>query len=206
MTDWSQVGTDPELLDELWGDVLDGGADASNIAALPHLAALTSNPSAVALAGLIIAAGGPSTRDEALAATLLAAANRLLLTEDGYYAHLLAGILAFEGVGYWPRLGQSLDLRYLELPCPACEDRVTLLFELSIAKASFIDEIGDTSPLLPADPSALSGLGRRLHDTAAGHGHDLVAQAVLRLFGRVSCPLCAEEFAVADGVLVTSPD
>jgi hypothetical protein len=195
VTDWSQ-----ESLDELWGDVLDGGADDESIAALPHLADLADNPElaeqAVALAGAIMTSTG--TRDDRLAATLLATTNRLLPTSGDYYADLLAAQLAFEGVAYWPNLAAVLGMLPHDTPCPGCGTAITLVFDLGLAKASFIDDIGDTSALTPLDPAALTGIGRRLYDTAASHGQERVQRAVLHLFGQATCPLCAAEFAVAD--------
>lgn len=199
MTDWSR-----ETLDELMGDVLDGGADEESIAALPHLADLADDPElaeqAIAIAGAIMASG-PAFRDEHLAAVLLAASNRLLPTARDYYGYLLAGQLAFEGIGHWPRLAQGLDLRYYEVLCPSCGTNVWLVFDLSIAKASYVDEIGDTSPLRPLEPAALTGIGRRLYDTAAAHGQERVMQAIRYVFGQATCPLCAAEFTIADRVL-----
>ncbi|NKE59971.1 hypothetical protein FXN61_25495 [Lentzea sp. PSKA42] len=200
MTDWSQ-----ETLDELWGDFIDGGASPESFAALPKLADLANDPElaeqAVSLAGAIIAAGGAEVRDERLAAELLAAANRLLPASDDYYASLLAAQLAFEGVAYWPNLAESLGSLPFDVLCPSCGTDITLLFDLSLAKASFIDEIGDTSPLQPVDPSALTGIGRRLYDTAASHAQERVMRAVAHLFGQATCPLCAAEFTVAGRVL-----
>ncbi|MDX8037400.1 hypothetical protein SK803_45010 [Lentzea sp. BCCO 10_0856] len=124
--------------------------------------------------------------------------NRLLPTADDYYASLLAAQLTFEGTGLSPRLAAALDLRTCEIPCPACHTSITLLFDLSLAKASFIDEIGDTSPLEPQNPAALTGIGRRLYDTATAHGQEHVQLAVTHLFGQATCPLCAGGFTVAD--------
>ncbi|MGW6934151.1 hypothetical protein ACWGE0_29125 [Lentzea sp. NPDC054927] len=198
MTGWSQ-----EDLDELWGDVLDGGADEESIAALPLLADMADDPElaeqAVAIAGAIMASAG--TRDDHLAATFLTAANRLLPTTDDYYANLLAAQLTFEGTGFSPRQAAALDLRTCEIPCPACHTSITLLFDLSLAKASFVDEIGDTSQLKPQDPATLTGIGLRLYDTAAEHGQEHVQLAVTHLFGQATCPLCAAGFTVADRLL-----
>ncbi|MET9632493.1 hypothetical protein ABZX92_34060 [Lentzea sp. NPDC006480] len=198
MADFSQ-----EELDELMGDVLDGGADEESIAALPRLADLADDPElgeqAVALAGAIMASG--AARDEHLADRFLAASNRLLPTANGYYGCLLAGQLAFEGTEYWPRLAHGLDMRYYDVPCPRCDTTIWLVFELGIAKASYIDEIGDTSPLRPVEPSALTGTARRLYDTAAAHGRQSVMDAIRHVFGQATCPLCATEFSVAGRVL-----
>jgi hypothetical protein len=198
VTNWTQ-----DDLDELWGDVLDGGADEESIAALPSLADLVENQElaahALTVAGSIMASAG--THDAQLAARLLAATNRLLPTAGDYYAHLLAAQLTFEGAGHPLRLAQTLDLRMCDVSCPACGTAVTLLFELGLAKASFVDEIGDTSTLRPVDPAALAGVGRRLYDTAADHGQERVQLAVVHLFGQATCPLCSAEFAVADRVL-----
>ncbi|KJK36223.1 hypothetical protein UK23_42340 [Lentzea aerocolonigenes] len=198
MADFSQ-----EDLDELMGDVLDGGADEESVAALPQLASLVDDPElgrqAVALAGAIMASG--AARDEHLANIFLAASNRLLPEADDYYAYLLAGQLAFEGTKHWPRLAQGLDLRYYDVPCPSCGTNISLVFELAIAKASYIDDIGDTSPLQPLDADALTGIARRLYDTASAHGRERVMEAIRYMFGRATCPLCATEFTVSDQVL-----
>ncbi len=198
MTDFSQ-----EDLDELMGDVLDGGADEESIAALPLLADLAGDPElgeqAVAVAAAITASAG--VLDEHLTTRFLAASNRLLPTARGYYAYLLAGQLAFDGTGYWPRLAQGLDLRYLDVLCPSCGTNVWLMFDLSIAKASYIDDIGDTSPLAPREPAALTDIARRLYDTAAAHDQERVMLAVQYFFGQATCPLCSAEFTIADRVL-----
>ena len=61
-------------------------------------------------------------------------------------------------------------------------------------------EAGGRTPLRPADPGELTGVGRRLHDLAARDGQDEVARLVVHAFGAATCPACGVDFAVAERV------
>ena len=54
--------------------------------------------------------------------------------------------------------------------------------------------------LLPADPATLGPLPARLYRTATEAGHHGVARGLTHLFGRATCPVCTDEFIVAEQV------
>ncbi|KJK36222.1 hypothetical protein UK23_42335 [Lentzea aerocolonigenes] len=114
--------------------------------------------------------------------------------DDAMY--LLECVLVFEGVAYWADdLAWAVAGEEYCLPCPGCAA------ELVVYDKACTDETGGSRPLVHADPRRLTGIGRRLHDTAIGHGRQHVAEGILRLFGQATCPLCATEFSVAGRVL-----
>ena len=55
------------------------------------------------------------------------------------------------------------------------------------AEDQAVSDGGETFPLHPADPRALEGLGRRLHDLALADGHEDVAHALTYAFGEATC-------------------
>lgn len=138
--------------------------------------------------------------------TLLAAANERLRTSSdrNEYAYLLESMLSFEGVMSWGEdLAQGLVNEEYEVTCPGCQADVFIV----IGERGHCSTIGDyalseddveTIPLRPADPEAMDGIGRRLHDIALADGHPEVAAAMTHVFGDATCPDCEAGFSVAD--------
>ncbi|MFI9468579.1 hypothetical protein ACIHBQ_14035 [Streptomyces sp. NPDC052492] len=56
----------------------------------------------------------------------------------------------------------------------------------------------DRRDLRPADPAALSGVGRRMHATAVRDGQGPFADGIAHLFGHADCPHCACVFDIAE--------
>ncbi|MDX8037399.1 hypothetical protein SK803_45005 [Lentzea sp. BCCO 10_0856] len=152
---------------------------------------------AIMRAAAVVVSGKDEVREAGVMSRLCTAANRLLPdSTDAYYPYLLECALAFEGVGYWADdLAWAVAGEEYCLPCPACRT------ELVIYDDTCTDETGASRPLVPADPARLTGIGRRLYDTATGHDRDHVAQAFLRLFGRATCPACEADLTIAEAVL-----
>ncbi|MGW6934152.1 hypothetical protein ACWGE0_29130 [Lentzea sp. NPDC054927] len=152
---------------------------------------------AIMRAAAVVVSGKDEVRDADAMSRLCTAANRLLPdSTDPYYPYLLECALAFEGVAYWADdLAWAVAGEEYCIPCPSCRT------ELVIYDGTCTDETGASRPLVPADSARLTGIGRRLHDTATGHGRDNVAQAFLRLFGQATCPACEADFTIAERVL-----
>jgi hypothetical protein len=67
-----------------------------------------------------------------------------------------------------------------------------------------LSDDGETLPLHPADPVALDGLGRRLHQLSLTDGHEDVAHALTCAFGEATCPRCEKRFSVVGQVAARS--
>ncbi|MBM9622286.1 hypothetical protein ACFQ60_14955 [Streptomyces zhihengii] len=140
-------------------------------------------------------------------ARLLGAANRWrqLSTAGSDYCPLIEAVLNLEGDILWAEaLFEGILSEEYELECPdpdGCAPVWVVLGErgfFSTAEdyALSDDEI-ETFPLHPADPRALDGLGRRLHDLALRDGYDDVALVLRHVFGDATCPVCRRRFSVA---------
>jgi hypothetical protein len=216
-----RIGADPD--DASWNRLWEalypqGGTHPASFAALPRLAALAatgtpdSRVNALFLAGAVL--GGQDRESEvrtvhapALAA-LLRTAQELRPTlaaakDPAEYVYLLESVLAFEGVPVWStRLGWGLANGGYELSCPHCRAGQFV----AIGAYGYFSTSGDwtpaadaaTSPLQPADPADLHGIGRRLHRTALTDGREDVATALTHLFGSARCTGCTGTFSVAD--------
>ncbi|MFS8096598.1 hypothetical protein LFM09_05605 [Lentzea alba] len=217
MTDWSALShahgsaeNIPGLLDrvattndqdawsELWGALCHQGSTyPASYAALPHLAAI-DDVQAVVLAGGIVADGGDEVRAEHAAAisTLLARANELLPgADEETYAYLVESVLTFEGlVDSVDALAWGVADEEYEIECPECGTATLILVAEGVSRA---DDHPDR-PLRPADPAQLTGIGRRVYETAANHGKKKVARVFLHAFGQATCPACGIEVTVAD--------
>lgn len=62
------------------------------------------------------------------------------------------------------------------------------------------DQEVETRPLRPADPAAMEGIGRRLHEIARTDGQQKVADALTCVFGEATCPDCATGFSVVEQI------
>ncbi len=56
----------------------------------------------------------------------------------------------------------------------------------------------DRRDLRPASPEALSGPGRRMHETTVRDGEVALAERITHLFGQAECPRRASVFNIAD--------
>ncbi|MFB8354235.1 hypothetical protein [Streptomyces niveus] len=219
-----QIASDPspERWNDLWSALChQGSVYSASFAALPWLADVAERDdreqavSALNLAGAIIAgsdqphgAGDVRAHHVTEVKTLLAAVNKHLRTSSdrNEYAYLLESMLSFEGVVSWSEdLACGLVNEEYEVSCPGCQANLFIV----IGERGFFSTSGDyalseddveTTPLRPANPAAMDGIGRRLHDIALTDGHQEVANAMTYVFGEATCPDCETGFSVADQV------
>ncbi|MFI1255349.1 hypothetical protein ACH4U6_16405 [Streptomyces netropsis] len=94
--------------------------------------------------------------------------------------------------------------------CPGC---AAGLF-IALGERGFFSTSGDyalsdgdveTKPLRPADPTGLTGIGRRLHDVALADGQEEVANVLIYVFGNATCPDCETDFSVAAQISAGQP-
>lgn len=218
-----QLASDPtsERWTDLWSALChQGSVYSASFAALPWLTRIAGSEdqgqavSALTLAGAIMAgadqpqeAAGVRARYADELAVLLSLANKQLRTADDAdeYVYLLEAVLSFEGVDGWSEdLAWGLTNEEYQIACPGCE--VDLF--IALGERGYFSTSGDyalsddvpTEPLRPADPTdpaGLTGIGRRLHDTALADNQQGVAKALTYVFGDATCPDCAEDFSVA---------
>ncbi len=216
-----QIGSDPtaERWNDLWSALChQGSVYSASFAALPWLVGVAGTDdrnqavNALTLAGAIMTgadqphgAGDVRAKHAAELATLQSLAHEHLRTagDRGEYAYLLESVLAFEGVVGWSEnLAWGLTNEEYEVSCPGCEAGLfVVLGERGFFSASGDYALSDThvktQPLRPADPDALDGIGRRLHDIALADGRREVAAALTYVFGDATCPDCETDFSVA---------
>ncbi|WP_326737688.1 hypothetical protein [Streptomyces sp. NBC_01022] len=219
-----RIASDPasEHWSDLWSALChQGSVYSASFAALPWLADVAGTDdreqavSALTLAGAIMAGAGQShgagdvrVTYAAEVAALLSLANERLRTaaDRSEYAYLLEAVLSFEGVFGWSEeLAWGLTNEEYEVSCPGpgCAAAVFIV----VGEYGFFSAVGDyatlpddqvrTKPLRPAEPAALTGIGRRLHDVALADGQQEVARTLTHIFGDATCPDCAEDFSVA---------
>ncbi|MEW1638495.1 hypothetical protein AB0469_31115 [Streptomyces sp. NPDC093801] len=212
----------PERWSDLWSALChQGSVYSASFAALPWLADVAGSDdreqavSALNLAGAIVAgsdqahgAGDVRALYAAEIETLLALVNAHLRTASDRteYTYLLECMLGFEGVMHWSEdLAWGLVGEEYAVSCPGC--RVDLF--IAIGAYGFFSTSSDyalseheveTRPLRPADPAAMEGIGRRLHEIARADGQREVADALAHVFGDATCPDCAADFCVADRI------
>ncbi|MFC8175692.1 hypothetical protein [Streptomyces sp. NPDC057325] len=212
----------PERWNDLWSALChQGSVYSASFAALPWLADVAGRDdreqavSALNLAGAILAgsdqphgAGDVRAQHAAEVETLLVVVNEHLRTSSdrNEYVYLLESMLSFEGVVGWGEdLAWGLVNEEYEVSCPGCEANLFIV----IGERGFFSTSGDyalseddveTTPLRPASPAAMDGIGRRLRDIALADGHQDVASAMTYVFGDATCPDCETGFSVADQV------
>lgn len=210
----------PGRWNDLWSALChQGSVYSASFAALPWLADAAGSDdreqavSALNLAGAILAgsdqlhgAGDVRAQHAAEVQTLLAAVNVHLRTasDRNEYAYLLESLLSCEGVMSWSEaLAQGLVNEEYEVSCPGCRAELFVV----IGERGCFSTIGDyalseddveTTPLRPANPAAMDGIGRRLHGIALADGHEDIANAMTHVFGAATCPDCETGFCVAD--------
>ncbi|MFG3000803.1 hypothetical protein [Streptomyces sp. NPDC048340] len=219
-----RIASEPnaELWNDLWSALChQGSVYSASFAALPWLVCVADGDdreqavSALTLAGASVAgAGQPHDAGDvrleyaAEIATLLSVANNRLrsASDRTEYAYLLEAVLSFDGVLGWSEdLAWGLTNEEYEVSCPHCEASLFIV----LGERGFFSTSGDyalseddveTRPLRPADPAALDGIGRRLHDIALADGQREVANALTYVFGAAACPDCETSFSVSDQV------
>ncbi|MFJ7415661.1 hypothetical protein ACIQWZ_33390 [Streptomyces sp. NPDC098077] len=218
-----RIASEPnaERWSDLWSALChQGSVYAASFAALPWLADVAGSDdreqavSALSLAGAILAgsdqpheAGDVRAQHVAEIETLLALVNqhRRTASDRTEYAYLLEAMLSFEGVASWSDdLAWGLVNEEYEVSCPSCRANLFVV----IGERGFFSTGGDyalseddveTTPLRPANPADMDGIGRRLHDMALTDGHPEVANAMTYIFGDATCPDCETCFSVAGG-------
>jgi hypothetical protein len=181
----------------------------ASFAALPALTRMARDRSPaerqdpLVLAGAIAASSDRPYGDADAQQTHAAEIEELLhLTEEALrdpslaedpdtYVYLLQALLGFEGVGVWSEQLDGLNDEEYEVPCPECEAENFVAFggygHFSTTDSMYMREgPARKLPLHPAEPSALRGLGRRLHSRALADGHPDVATKLTFVFGRAT--------------------
>ncbi|MEU0956277.1 hypothetical protein ABZ353_28660 [Streptomyces niveus] len=219
-----QIASDPspERWNDLWSALChQGSVYSASFAALPWLADVADRDdreqavSALNLAGAIMAgsdqphgAGDVRAHHVTEVKTLLAAVNKHLRTSSdrNEYAYLLESMLSFEGVVSWREdLACGLVNEEYEVSCPGCQANLFIVigergFFSTSGDYALSEDVVETTPLRPANPAAMDGIGRRLHDIALTDGHQEVANAMTYVFGEATCQDCETGFSVADQV------
>ncbi|MBG0831749.1 hypothetical protein HS041_28945 [Planomonospora sp. ID67723] len=216
-----RLETDPDAdWNDLWSALChQGTVYSASFAVLPWLMALATDGDedtrldALFLAGAIMAgadqphgAGAVRQRYATEIAQLLRMANerRRTLHDCTDYLYLLHAIVAFEGVPGGCEALEGLGNGVYAVSCPAC---ATALF-IVIGDDGYFSTSGDhvlkddvtKTPLRPANPESLNGVGRRLHGIALADGQHDAAAAMTYLFGTALCTSCGAAFCVADQV------
>lgn len=197
-----------------------GGVHPASFAALPRLARTAAEGEfaqrveAVFLAGQIVAgehqdhgAGDVRGRYGSAIQTLSGAARSLLAECDpARYVAVWSAVLAFEGVPGWgEQLVEVLGGEF-EVDCPQCTATMFVAFGQdygffsSVADYALAED-AETTPLRPAEPEGLAGLGRRLYEAAVADGQPDFAATLTYVFGGAVCPSCQADFPVADRIV-----
>ena len=92
----------------------------------------------------------------------------------------------------------------VEIECPRCDTSLFVVFGDEGHFATHEDYATKTdvakTPLLPATPDNLKGIGRRLYNLSTEAGQRSVAAAVTHVFGRATCTECGRTLRVSDEV------
>jgi hypothetical protein len=183
--------------EDLWSRLChQGTVYSASYAALPALATMAARHQPAGyveplhLAASIVASddGPPGLADlrRRYAAELSAlrdVAERNLAHADGSneFVYGLQALMALEQVPVWKDRLEVLADEELAMECPACAE----LCEL------------DLSDLDPAEPADLvDGDSARAYGLALQHGQAEVAEQMLHLFGKATCPSCGRAFDV----------
>lgn len=197
------TGRDGQAWSDLWTELYHNGSlDAADPLVLhtpAGMAEADTAASALHLAGAVLVQADQRHETRNLRhryapqiARLLGAANRWrqITADRDDYCHLLEAVLNLEGDIHWAEdLLWGVVSEEYELECPdpdGCASLWVVLGErgfFSAAQDYALSDDIETLPLHPADPRALEGLGRRLHDVALADGHEEVAHALTYTFG-----------------------
>ncbi|MFD7702842.1 hypothetical protein [Streptomyces caelestis] len=220
-------GRDSQAWSDLWTELYHNGSlDVAHPLVLPTLADMADADdadmaaSALHLAGALLVQADQRYETQNLrhryapeVTRLLGAANRWrqVTADRNDYCYLVEAVLNLEGDIHWAEdLIRGVVNEEYELECPDPDGCAPLW--VSIGERGFFSAAEDyalsgdikTFPLHPADPRALEGLGRRLHDLALADGHDEVARALTHAFGEVTCPECERRFSVIGQIAARS--
>ncbi|MEV3993874.1 hypothetical protein AB0J57_33845 [Streptomyces sp. NPDC049837] len=225
-----RIASDPtsERWNDLWSALChQGSVYSASFAALPWLVGVASTADreqalrALNLAGAIMAgadqphgAGDVRAKQSAHVAILLSLANEHLRTaaDRSEYAYLLEDVLSLEGVTGWSEdLAWGLTNEEYEVSCPGCAAGLFIVlgergFFSTSGDYALSDDDVEMKPLRPADPTGLTGVGRRLHDVALADGQEEVAHMLTYVFGDATCPDCEADFSVAAQISANWPN
>ncbi|SDD84947.1 hypothetical protein [Glycomyces harbinensis] len=181
----------------------------ASFAALPRLVRLASRSArARRLAGVIVrrAAGGHGC-DDLLAGCadaideLRELLDRHLRSRPDDYLATFLDLLAAKEQYHWSAVVGDFSDDFYQVACPHCAAEVTIAIG-DYGRYSAIRDwnLGDVDRrgLRPADPQALSGVGRWMHETAVRDGESALADGIAHLFGYAECPRCASVFNIAE--------
>lgn len=125
-------------------------------------------------------------------------------TDPGSFVYRLQAVMALEGNEVW---GAELDRIVhdeVEVECPQCTTSLFVTFGKDGCFATHEDYATksdvEQTPLLPADPAELTGVGQRLHLMSLVAGQQSVATALTYLFGRATCTQCSTTCRVSEQV------
>ncbi|MBK6013412.1 hypothetical protein [Streptomyces sp. MBT53] len=221
---------DPESADwaweELWSSLYhQGTVYPASFAALPALTDIAAgrrpgrHRHAIALAGAIVAqeeqlhergyvrAHYAAQLDELRASTLHRLTADAFEADDHTCLYPLECLLAFEGERTWSNrlLPASHDVE-----CPSCSQSLEIDVHGDVSGTRRRDpqrriiRLNHRGPTLtgvaPVAPAELPPLASRLHGMAVAAGQPVAADHLTRLFGRTTCPDCAEDFSVAEQI------
>ncbi|MEV5152805.1 hypothetical protein AB0K81_12855 [Streptomyces werraensis] len=181
----------------------------ASFAALPRLVRLASHSArARELAGLIVmCVPSPHGCDDLLPGcadairTFREVLDRHLRSRPDDYLASFRFLLATEQQYHWSAVLGDFSDDFYEVACPHCAVDVTIAIGAYGRYSALRDwHLGDVDrrDLRPADPAALSGVGRRMHATAVRDGQGPLADGIAHLFGHAECPCCAGVFNVAE--------
>jgi hypothetical protein len=125
-------------------------------------------------------------------------------TDPQSFVFRLQAVMALEGDELW---GAELDRIVhdeVEVECPQCGTSLFVAFGEDGHFATHEDYATksdvEQTPLLPAEPADLDGVGQRLHLMSVQAGQQSVATALTYLFGRATCTQCSTTFRVSEQV------
>ncbi|MEU5566760.1 hypothetical protein [Micromonospora musae] len=125
-------------------------------------------------------------------------------TDGPSFIYRLRAVLALEGDMLWGQELERLIHDEVEVECPQCETSLFIAFGERGHFATHEDYATKSNvaqtPLLPAAPADLEGVGLRLHRMSTEVGQQSVAEAVTYVFGRATCTQCGGTFRVSDQV------
>jgi hypothetical protein len=108
--------------------------------------------------------------------------------------------LAFAGYTFWAVISLDYADEHYEISCPRCVQQLHVVIgEHGRYSAIRTWHDGDVRriPLRQADPAALTGIARWMHDTAAAYGELTLSGGLTYLFGDAACPHCGRVLNIA---------
>jgi hypothetical protein len=108
---------------------------------------------------------------------------------------------AFAGYTFWAVISLDFTDEHYRIHCPHCATPLMIVISDYGHYAAIRDDgEGDIlrQPLRPAQPAALDGFRRWMHDTAVACRDPILAEGLTYLFGDATCSNCHSTFNVAD--------